>query len=475
MNVGRNALGAITLGRASRALPSMATDLQVPLSGWGNTTVSWATVRRPARVEQVAELLSRRPGRGLIARGLGRSFGDAALNTHGDVVDMTALTGIDSLDFEQRCVTVEAGVSVDALLRLLIPLGWTLPVTPGTRFVTIAGAIANDVHGKNHFANGSFCDHLRSFELLTPTGSVVTADRTNNPDLFRATSGGLGLTGFILRATVEVARVETCWMFGEVERVENLDRLFDAMATEHVEHDHAVAWIDGLARGASLGRSVLTRARHATLDDLPRSERASALALPRERSWNRLLGPASGRLFRQALPALNEARFRRAPRERRSGLIGLSSFLYPLDRFPGWNKLFGRGGLVQYQFVVPAGGEHAIRSVLETLRTHGPPSVLTTLKRFRPGGSLLSFPLAGWCLAVDLPAAHPGLPRTLDRFDEIVAESGGRVYLAKDSRLRRDAFEAMYRDVPKWRSICNSVDPEHTMVSDLARRLGLKG
>ena len=454
---------------------SVAAEVQVPLSGWGNTTVSWATVRRPARVEQVAELLGNRPGRGLIARGLGRSFGDAALNAAGDVVDMTGLTGIDALDLERGCATVEAGVSLDALLRLLIPLGWTLPVTPGTRFVTVGGAIANDVHGKNHFADGSFCDHVRSLELLTPTGSVVTADRTSNADVFGATSGGLGLTGFILRATLELTRVETSWMFAEVERAENLDRVFDRMVTDDGEHDHAVAWIDGFARGARLGRAVVSRARHATLEDLPRSERASALALPPERSWNRVGGPASGRLFRRVLPAMNEARFRRAPRERESRLIPLASFLYPLDRFPGWNRLFGRGGLVQYQFAVPPGGEGTIRSVLESLRAQGPPSALTTLKRFRPGHSFLSFPLAGWCLAVDLPAGHPGLPRTLDRFDGIVAECGGRVYLAKDCRLRRDPFEAMYPDVGRWRAICDSVDPEQVMASDLARRLGLKG
>ncbi|MFL5911736.1 MAG: FAD-binding protein [Gaiellaceae bacterium] len=455
--------------------PGVAAELPVPLSGWGNTAVSWATVRRPARVEQVAELLSKRQGGGLIARGLGRSFGDAALNANGEVVDMTGLTGIDALDLTHGNVTVEAGLSLDALLRLLVPLGWTLPVTPGTRFVTVGGAIANDVHGKNHFANGSFCDHVRSLELLTPTRGVVAVDRENDPDLFRATSGGLGLTGFMLRATLELARVETTWMFAEAERAGNLEQLFDAMAADDVELDHAVAWVDGLARGPHLGRSVLTRARHATPHDLPATERASALSPPRERSWNRLIGSASGHLFRRALPAMNEVRFRRAPRDRQSRLVRLSSFLYPLDSIPGWNMLFGRGGLVQYQFVVPAGGEHVIRSVLETLRTHGPPSVLTTLKRFRAGRSLLSFPIAGWCLAVDVPAGHAGLARTLDRFDEIVAEAGGRVYLAKDSRLRRDAFEAMYPDVAQWRTICDSVDPEHAMVSDLARRLGLKG
>jgi decaprenylphospho-beta-D-ribofuranose 2-oxidase len=451
-----------------------AADVRVPLSGWGNTAVSWATVRRPARVEQVAELLSKRQG-GLIARGLGRSFGDAALNAGGEVVDMTGLTGIEALDSTHGHVTVQAGLSLDALLRYLIPLGWMLPVTPGTRFVTVGGAIANDVHGKNHFAQGSFCDHVRSFELLTPTGGVVTVHRKNDPDLFGATAGGLGLTGFVLRATLELARIETTWMLVEVERAKNVDRLLDAMATDDAEHDHAIAWVDGLARGSRLGRSVLTRGRHATRDELPVSERRSALSLRPERSWNRLVGSASGHLFRRALPVVNEMRFRRAPRERQSRLVPLSSFLYPLDSIPAWNMLFGRGGLVQYQFAVPAGGEDVIRSVLETLRTDGPPPVLTTLKRFGAGRSLLSFPIAGWCLAVDVPAGHAGLARTLDRFDAIVAEAGGRVYLAKDSRLERDAFEAMYPDVAQWRSICESIDPEHTMVSDLARRLGLKG
>ena len=262
-------------------------------------------------------------------------------------------------------------------------------------------------------------------------------------------------------------------MFAEVQRADSLDQLFEAIVSDDPEYSHAVAWVDGLARGAHLGRSVVTRARHATPDDLPTGERASALLLPPERSWKRLIGSTSGYLFRQALPAMNEVRFRCAPRDPQNRLLRLSSFLYPLDSIPGWNRLFGRAGLVQYQFVVPFGGEHVIRSVLETLRTHGPPSVLTTLKRFRGDRSLLSFPIAGWCLAADLPAGHPGLGRKLDRFDEIVAEAGGRVYLAKDSRLRREAFEAMYPDVAQWRSIRDPIDPEHTMVSDLARRLGL--
>ncbi|MDQ3978724.1 MAG: FAD-binding oxidoreductase [Actinomycetota bacterium] len=454
--------------------PTVAADAEVPLSGWGNTGVSWATVRRPARVEEVAELLSKRRGQ-LIARGLGRSFGDAALNAGGEVVDMTGLTGIEALDLTHGHATVQAGLSLDALLRFLVPLGWILPVTPGTRFVTVGGAIANDVHGKNHFARGSFCDHVRSFELLTPSRGVVIVDRRNDPDLFRATSGGLGLTGFILRATLELVRVETTWMAAEVQRAQDLDHLFDVMAADGVAYDHAVGWVDGTARGANLGRAVVTLARPATVDDIPTRERASARSLPTERSWNRLIGSTSGPLFRRAVPAMNELRFRRAPQHRQSRLVRLSSVLYPLDAIPGWNRLFGRSGLVQYQFVVPSGGEHAVRSVLETLATHGPPSFLTTLKRFREGRSLLSFPIAGWCLAVDVPAGHPGLGRTLDRFDELVAEAGGRVYLAKDSRLRRDAFEAMYPDVAQWRSICDSVDPGQTMASDLARRLGLKG
>ena len=442
------------------------------LSGWGRTAPSRATVYSPRDASEVQRLLGR--GRGAtIARGLGRSYGDAAQSAAGNVLDMTTMDSIGPIDSEAGTVTVDAGVSLDSLLRRTVPLGWFIPVSPGTRFVTVGGAVAADIHGKNHHRDGAFGDHVVAFELLSPDGELRQVGFANDPDVFWATFGGMGLTGVVLKATLRLLPIETSFMRVDTERAADLDDVMARMEAGDHRYRYSVAWLDCLAGGAGLGRAVLTRGDHATLDDLPAGGGPSARTFA-PRTW--LTAPRrvpATVLSRPTAVAFNEVWFRKAPRFQKGRLQSLASFFHPLDAVGEWNRLWGPGGFIQYQFVVPFGAEGVVREVLVRLQAARVPSLLAVLKRFGPGHGLLSFPIAGWTLALDVRADLPGLGRLLDSLDELVATAGGRVYLAKDVRLRPDVLTAMYPGLGQWREIRARVDPSGVMCSDLARRLSL--
>ncbi|MFH8984466.1 FAD-binding oxidoreductase [Streptomyces varsoviensis] len=444
----------------------------VPLTGWGRTAPTAARTLRPRSAEEAARAVRGCGARGAIARGLGRAYGDAAQNAGGAVLDMTGLDRVHAVDAEQGLVVCDAGVSLHRLMRLLLPLGWFVPVTPGTRYVTVGGAIGADIHGKNHHGAGSFCRHVRTFDLLTADGEIRTL--TPDDDLFRATAGGMGLTGIVLRATVKLLPVETSLMSVDTERARDLDDLMARMTASDHRYRYSVAWIDLLARSAATGRSVLTRGDHAPLAALgPRAARTplafrpgSLPAVPRHVPPG-LLGRGSVGLF-------NEFWYRAAPRRRTGELQKLSAFFHPLDGLPHWNRIYGPRGFVQYQFVVGHGAEDALRRIIERISRRGCPSFLAVLKRFGAGDpGWLSFPMPGWTLALDIPAGLPGLGAFLDGLDEEVAAAGGRVYLAKDSRLRPELLAAMYPRLADFRALRAAADPRGVFVSDLARRLSL--
>ncbi|HEX8972070.1 FAD-binding oxidoreductase [Oryzihumus sp.] len=441
------------------------------LTGWGRTAPSVARVVRAGDDAELVRALAAADRRGVLARGLGRSYGDAAQNGGGLVLDMTARRRLLSVDADRALVTVEAGASLDTLMRTLLPQGLFVPVTPGTRQVTVGGAFAADIHGKNHHRDGSFARHVTSLDLLTADGTVRSL--TPEDDLFWATAGGMGLTGVVLRATIRMQRVESAFCLVDTERTTDLDDALTRMEEGDDRYAWSVAWIDCLARGASLGRSVLTRGRPAPRAGLPRGLREDPLAFRPPRPLPTPAVFPGGLLNRATITAFNDVWYHKAPRERRDEVQGFAHFFHPLDGVAGWNRLYGPAGFLQYQLVVPFGAEDALRRCVGLLSATGHGSFLAVLKRFGPASAgHLSFPLPGWTLALDL-ALTPDLGALLDRLDEEVVQAGGRLYLAKDSRAPAGLIPQMYPRLGEWRAIRTAVDPTGVFTSDMARRLEL--
>ncbi|MBX3285482.1 MAG: FAD-binding oxidoreductase [Actinobacteria bacterium] len=447
------------------------------LAGWGNTAATRATVLHPTDADALAHALDRPAPRGIIARGLGRSYGDPAQNAGGLVVDVTGVTGIGPVDHERGVVTAVAGTSIDALITHLVPQGWFVPVTPGTRQVTVGGAIASDVHGKDHHAVGSWGSALESIVLVTPAGGLEQVSPTRRRDLFWATVGGMGLTGIIVEATFRLHRIESSLVSVDTDRTPDLDTTLDLMESGDHAYRYSVAWIDLMATGAHRGRSVLDRGRFATLDQLSRAQQDDPLAF-HSGTLATFPGPTPVNLIRPlTVRAFNEVWYRKAPRRRRDHLQSISTFFHPLDMVDRWNRVYGRGGVVQWQCALPLGATDDLRWLVAQVSDAGCPSFLAVLKRFGAGNDApLSFPIPGWTLAMDLPAdPRSGAAALLDRLDERVVAAGGRLYLAKDSRMRPELLPEMYPRLDEWREVRDAADPTGQMVSDQARRLGLVG
>jgi decaprenylphospho-beta-D-ribofuranose 2-oxidase len=444
------------------------------LTGWGRTAPSAARLLTPTSREQVIAALQDAPARGLIARGLGRSYGDPAQNAGGLVLDVTGLNRILDVDLSAGLVRCEAGVSLHQLTEALLPFGYFTPVTPGTRQVTIGGAIACDVHGKNHHADGSFAQHVTEIELLLADGSVRAITPEEDPDTFWATAGGMGLTGVVLTATIRMVPVRTSSIVVDTVRTPDLDATLAALAATDRGHRFSVAWLDCLARGARLGRSVVEGGVFAEPEHLSGRARRDPLRL---RARPLLRAPdvfPNGLLNRHTIAAFNEAWYRKAPRRQTGHVRPLTSFFHPLDAITDWNRVYGRAGFVQYQFVVPFGAEAALREIIERISAAGAPSFVTVLKRFgaqSPG--FLSFPRPGWTLALDFPTRTPGLADLLDRLDHRVLSVDGRIYLAKDARLEPALLPRMYPGLDRLREVRAKLDPDGLFVSDQARRLGI--
>jgi len=444
------------------------------LSGWANTAPSGARVATPTDRAGLAAALAAAGRRGVIARGLGRSYGDPAQNAGGLVVDATQVRGIQTFDGEAGIVTAAAGTSIHELMATLVPQGWFVPVTPGTRQVTVGGAIASDIHGKNHHQAGSWCDAVEAMTIVTPAGGVARITPDADPELFWATAGGMGLTGIIVDATFRLRRIETSLLSVDTDRTPDLDTTLGLMETGDHRYHYSVAWIDLMARGGSMGRSILGRGRFAPLDQLNARQQRDPLAF---RSSTLLTAPSlvpPHLINPLTIKAFNEAWYRKAPRRRRDQLQSIGAFFHPLDLVDRWNRLDGPTGLLQWQFVVPLAAVDDLRSIIGELSQSGCPSFLAVLKRMGPGNpGPLSFPIEGWTLAFDVPTTSPGLAELLDRLDERVAEVGGRLYLAKDSRMRPELVRAMYPKLDDWLSVRRAVDPDQRLMSDLARRLQL--
>jgi decaprenylphospho-beta-D-ribofuranose 2-oxidase len=436
----------------------------VTLSGWGRfprIDCEMLSMRDPAEAQAAVQ-----SHHSLIARGNGRSYGDAALNPRA-VLSTLRSDRILAFDPDTGRVTCEAGLTLTDLLAFVVPRGFFPPVTPGTRFVTIGGMIAADVHGKNHHRAGSFGAQVESLTLLTADGSLRQCSRTAEPALFAAVLGGMGLLGVILDATFRLLPIETVSIRQETLRAANLAEcmaLFEASA----DWTYSVAWIDCVARGAGLGRSLLYRGEHARRDEVrgasliaqPRRERSVPLDLP-----GFVLNPWSVRAF-------NEVYFRRG--KPGTSFTGLDSFFYPLDALLNWNRIYGRRGFVQYQCVIPrAVAPEGMHRLIERIAASGRGSFLAVLKLFgAEGDGPLSFPLDGYTLALDFPADTATFSLLLE-LDAIVADYGGRVYLAKDARTGAASLQRGYPRLEAFRAMRHAVDPAGKFASLQSERLGL--
>ena len=409
------------------------------VSGWGRYPAIDAQISRPATASAAAALLNETPA--FTPRGLARSYGDSALGAH--ILDASGLDCLLDFDAQSGQLRCGAGVSLGTILTVFLPRGWLLPVTPGTRHVSIGGALASDVHGKNHHRDGCFSEHVKTFRLLLASGDTVTCSRTENAALFHATCGGMGLTGLIVEATLGLRRVTSAYIAQTTRKTACLEDTLEAFeATQDARY--SVAWIDCLARGAALGRSLVT-----TGDEVPEGGlnlgAPARLALP--------IDFPSCVMNHGSIAAFNMLYYNRVLRSGMTRRVHCEKVFYPLDGVRDWNRIYGTRGFLQYQFVVPfEGGAAALRSILTKIAAYGLASFLTVLKVLgRANANLLSFPTEGYTLAIDFPM-DPALMTQLDELDSYVADCGGRIYLAKDARMNASMFKRTY---PRWEEFQN--------------------
>ncbi|WP_457160665.1 FAD-binding protein [Mycobacteroides abscessus] len=454
------------------------------LTGFGRTAPTVAHVLSTPDVDviaeavrQVADASSHSPAhlrRGIVARGLGRSYGDHACNGGGIVVDMTPLKRVHSISAETAIADVDAGVSLDQLMKAALPFGLWVPVLPGTRQVTVGGAIGSDIHGKNHHSAGSFGNHVLSMDLLMADGEVhtITPDGPDS-ELFWATVGGNGLTGIVVRARIAMTRTETAYFIADGVATRDLDETI-AVHQDGTEdnYTYSSAWFDLINPPPKLGRAAVSRGSLAKLDQLPPKLAKDPLkfsapqlpGLPDLFPVNFMIKPS--------LMAIGEA-FYRMSGNYQGKIVNLTQFYHMLDITTGWQYAYGPAGFAQHQFLVPPDALEEFKGIIRWIQTQGQYSALNVFKLFGPGNKApLSFPMKGWNVAMDFPN-KPSVNEFLNELDNRAMEFGGRVYTAKDSRVSAEKFHRMYPRVDEWIATRRKADPHGVFASDMARRLEL--
>jgi FAD/FMN-containing dehydrogenase len=456
----------------ARAISSPLRAATLALTGWGRFGAEESAAYRPESWRAVRDAVLAAPERTLLPRGLGRSYGDSALNGGGAVVLTERLGRILALDPDGLTVTCEGGTSLARLLAFLLPRGLFLPVVPGTRFVSVGGALAADVHGKNHHVDGTIGRHVEELALLTASGEVLCCSPSENAEAFDATIGGMGLTGVILSARLRLIPVETPYVRVVKRRAKGLDELLLRLEEEERLSRYSVAWIDGLARGRSLGRGVLMRGDHLPAAELPRG-RAPRGEIP-ERPGPTVPFDAPAFLLGPLTISAFDALYYAAGRDATS-VSAFPAFFFPLDALGAWNRLYGRRGFVQYQALFPReSAAEGCRRLLEEISRERAASFLAVLKTTGPEGrGLLSFPKPGVTLGLDIPNIGERLRPLARRLDEVVLAHGGRLYLAKDSLTDAATFAAMYPRLAEFRAARGRLDPGGRFSSTQARRLAL--
>lgn len=433
------------------------------LSNWNNYPVIDAEISSPYFVEEIQELLF--VGKPIIARGNGRCYGDASLG--GNVISMLELNNALLFDESNGIFRCQGGMLLSDILEIIMPKGWYLPVTPGTKFITIGGALASDIHGKNHHKEGSFADHVLKVKILKPNGQVEECSPELNSELFWFTAGGMGLTGIILEVTIRLKRIESPFIVQRQVSAKCLDEIIE-LFDKYNHYTYSVAWIDCLKRGKYFGRSILILGEHATGEEVGDRKLTKPFNIRVPFTFpTGILNPITIKAFNAIYYAKNYKKII-------DSIIPSDKFFYPLDSILDWNRIYGRRGFVQYQFVVPKEvGKKAISEILKKVTEKGWGSFLAVLKTFRSGSVPLTFQMEGYTLALDIPM-NRNLLKFLDLLDEMVKAFGGRIYLSKDARMKSEIFFSTYPESENFAQYISLLDPQRVIQSGLSHRLKLK-
>ncbi|MEN7973073.1 MAG: FAD-binding oxidoreductase [Verrucomicrobiota bacterium] len=440
------------------------------ISDWGNYPVIEAEVGGFETAEQLRKKLEQ-PGE-VIAFGNGRSYGDASLQER--VLLTRRFNKILAFDESTGLLRCQAGMLLSEILEVFVPRGWFLPVTPGTKLITVGGAIAADVHGKNHHVDGSFGQHVVSVDVMRNDGSVITCSPSEKAEFFRITVGGMGLSGVILNAAFRLRRIETAYIREETVRASNLEEIMDCFEASD-DWTYSVAWIDCLAKGDSMGRSIMMRGEHVKSGELvnPSHKRASldpkqGMALDVPFTFPDIA------LNKLTMKAFNFAYYHKCRPGKHVSIVDYNAFFYPLDAIGNWNRIYGKRGFTQYQFVIPkAAGREGMRTILKRITDSGLGSFLAVLKLFGEQESFMSFPMAGYTLALDFPISLKAMD-LFKELDAMVADYGGRLYLAKDSRMDAEMFEKTYPNAADFRHAITLLNEGETRFSSLqSKRIGI--
>lgn len=437
------------------------------IANWGNYPAMESDEKSFSFTEEAQQYV--KMSEGFIPRGNGRCYGDASLS--GQTISTLKYDKILSFDTEKGIFECQSGLTLDRILEITVPKGWFLPVTPGTKFITVGGAVASDVHGKNHHVDGSFSNHVLEMDVLLSSGEILTCSAINNPDLFWATCGGMGLTGLITRVRFDLKKIETSYIRQKQVKAKNLDeviRLFE----EYKDYTYSVAWIDCLKKGKHFGRSILILGEHATLQDLPPARKADPLKLPAKKQITFPFNLPSFVLNQLTVKAFNFLYYSKNIKREINNIVSYEPFFYPLDAILHWNKGYGKKGFIQYQFVLPLEARQGLVEILQMISDKGMGSFLAVLKVFGKQDDLISFPMEGYTLALDFPV-RKGLFDFLDELDKVVLKNGGRLYMSKDARMKPDVLKAGYRQLPLFIDIVNKYNPGNRIRSVQSERLFL--
>lgn len=440
------------------------------ISGWGNFPRVRSKIFKPSNVEEVKQVLQYRNN---IARGLGRSYGDQSINESWYTTDFSELNRLISFDHSTGILECEAGVSLADIIHTFAPKGWFPKITPGTKFVTIGGAIANDIHGKAHHVDGTFANCVLEFTVLLANGAIIKASREENSDLFWANFGGLGLLGFILSAKIQLKKIETSYFIKKAVKAKNIEEMLEAFDLYDQHYNYSVAWIDPMAKGKNLGRGVLSLGNPALLNDLPEKLRSNPCKVASQAKLSLPFYFPNFALNKFSVAVLNQ--ILDFVQSRNTPIVHYEQFFYPLDAVHHWNRGYGNRGFIQYQFVIPLeNGSYNITRILTEIAKSKCVPFLNVLKKFGTSQQgILSFPMEGYTFAIDFPVT-PHLPQLTGALDQMILEMKGRIYLGKDALLNENVFKAMYPHYKEWLKVKEKYDPDNYFTSNIARRLGLE-